>query len=119
VPLPRDEVVAQFLRLPHDAVLRYNWGGYNPHSPDMWDVGDGAYISGVPLIVDLDLDTGYLVEVVERVTAAVAYLVVVCTPHGDTAEWWDGNAGTFYDRAVSRADIAAWATSAIHRLLRT
>lgn len=113
----REQIVGHFLRLPDEAVVKYNWGLGGCAYPDLWNVDDDTYINGVPLTVDLDWDMGWLIEVVERDTSAMSYLVVVTTPKGHRSQWWDSDAGTFFDRKVTGAAIAAWGAMTIHGLL--
>ncbi len=94
-----------------------------PPTPDYWDIDGDTYINHVPLTLDRDWDMGYLFEVVEGSTSVVSYLVVVCFGgpdetgrHDCDSEWWPGDAGTFFDRRVSKLDVSLWAVSKIHGL---
>lgn len=97
-----------------------------PPSHERWDVDEDTYINNVMLTLDRDYEMGYLLEIVERSSSAVSYLVVVTFP-GLTAglwdhqthdsEWYPGDVGTFFDRRVSSLDAQLWAVSKIHGLL--
>ena len=115
--MPRQRVVDHFLRLSHSDIVTYNWGEYEEGNPKLWRVDDGTYINGIPLIVDRDLSIGYLLEVVERDTGAVSYLVVVRMPLGDFSAWWERDAGTFFERNFAEVDVGTWAVEAIYELL--
>jgi len=56
-----------------------NWGTSMDNSK--WDIDGDTYINGILLTVDKDFYCGYLLEIVERDSSVVSYLVV--TPfHG-------------------------------------
>jgi hypothetical protein len=113
----REQIVHHFLHINPTDITRYNWGCTDHHNTKLWDVTNTTYINGIPLIVDHDLDHGYLLEIVERDTKAISYLIITTTPHGHDSDWWDGNAGTFFQRTTTRDKIALWATQTIHNHL--
>jgi hypothetical protein len=115
----REQIVSHFLQLPPDSIHKYNWGLVGCENIDLWHIDNNTYINGVPLIVDLDLDMGYLIEVVEKDTSSVSYLVVITTPYGHHSQWWEGDAGTFFYRNVTQAEIATWAAATIHNLIHS
>jgi hypothetical protein len=82
----------------------------------MWHVDDDTYINGVPLIVDRDLRSGYLLEIVERDTSTVSYVVIAITGNGHQSAWWEHDAGTFFDRNVDTETVSAWALGVIYGL---
>lgn len=113
----REQIVHHFLTLTHQNITTYNWGCTDWTHQNMWDITDTTYINGIPLIIDHDLDHGYLLEIVERDTKALSYLIITITPHGHDSDWWEGNAGTFHNQNISRNQIALWATQTIHNHL--
>ena len=103
----------------------------NPAPPpsgqiDYWDVDGDTYINSIPLTLDRDYLMGYLLEVVEKSTSALSYLVVVAfygpdengyTEHD--AEWWPENAGTFFDRNVDLHTVSQWAVTKMFGLIES
>ena len=97
-----------------------------PPYPDYWDVDGDTYINSIPLTLDRDYLMGYLLEVVEKSTSALSYLVVVAfygpdengyTEHD--AEWWPENAGTFFDRNVDLHTVSQWAVTKMFGLIES
>ena len=97
-------------------MFRYNWGMTDWEHEGMWNVDDDTYINGVPLIVDRDLASGYLLEIVERDTSAVSFVVVAMTPNGHQSAWWEPDAGAFFERNFDTEQISAWAVQVIYGL---
>lgn len=83
-----------------------------------WWVDGDTYINNVPLTIDNDYYMGYLLEVVERSTSALSYMVVVLTPRGMDTEWYPENAGRFFDRTEHAAPhrVQTWAVGKINGL---
>ena len=84
---------------PLSALIANNWGLGDDHAS--MELGDGYYINGFPLIVDLDLRVGILAEVAQVGSRSLLHLVVVVAPYrvesrwipesqsGGTGEHWD------------------------------
>jgi hypothetical protein len=103
----------------------------NPAPPpsgqiDYWDVDGDTYINSIPLTLDRDYLMGYLLEVVEKSTSTLSYLAVVAfygpdengyTEHD--AEWWPGDAGTFFDRNVDLHTVSQWAVTKMFGLIES
>jgi hypothetical protein len=111
----QDQIVHKFLSLNFAEWTATNWGLHKDRT--YWNVGDDTYINGVPLIVDLDFEMGYLLEIVERKSSVVSYMVIVTGPRGHDSEWYDKEVGTFFDRDVQVFEVMAWATKKIEGLL--
>lgn len=111
----REEIVRHFLSLDYNEWTTHNWGLH----PDRtyWNVTLDTYINGIPLMVDLDYMMGYLLEIVERDTSAVSYLVIVKTPKGHDSAWYEKDAGTFFDRDIDVDEVSIWAVEQIYGLL--
>ena len=97
-----------------------------PPQRDYWDIDGDTYINDVILTLDRDYEMGYLLEVVEKSTGVLAYLVVVThnganldgyTEHD--AEWWPGDAGTFFDRRVDLHTVSQWAVTKMFGLIES
>jgi hypothetical protein len=122
----QQDIVWHFLDL---IVNRPDWQGINwgtARDNSVWEVTDDTYINGVALIIDDDYYMGYLLEVVEKSTSVVSYLVIAAF-HGpktihdseDGREYiinWDhdstfyeGKVGTFGDRKVDIHQARKWA----------
>lgn len=114
----REQIVHHFLRINPTDIVRYNWGCTDHHNTKLWDVDDDTYINGVPLTVDRDLDVGHLLEIVEKDTSAVSYVVVAVTPNGHQSAWWEPDAGTFFHRNVDTETVTAWAVGVIYGLFQ-
>lgn len=90
-----------------------------------WDVDDDTYINGIPLIIDYDYMGGYLLEIFERDSEAVSYVVISINHgfHPETGEidhdsnWLDGDAGRIGDRKIDTRDVVTWAAGSIHDLV--
>ena len=89
-----------------------------------WDVNHDTYINHVPLVIDNDYQRGYLLEVVERSTSVVSYIVVVAFAGPDEAgrwdydaKWYPDHAGTFFDRRMADYQIDIWAVMQIRGLI--
>lgn len=111
----QDQIVHKFLRLNYSEWMGANWGLHRDR--DYWNVGEGTYINGIPLIVDLDYQMGFLLEIVERESGAVSYLVIVTGPNGHDSAWYDEEVGTFFDRSLSIFEAMYWGTHKIEGLL--
>lgn len=72
----RQQIVAHAHTLNLNEIINNNWGIPPLNQPHYWHVDADTYINGVPVIVDLDLSNGYLLEVVERDTLNLSYVVV-------------------------------------------
>mgnify|MGYP001813303584 CR=1 FL=1 len=112
-----EAIVHRFIYVIENYGLKYNWGLTPRELQGLWNVDDDTYINGVPLIIDGDYRSGYLVEVVERGTSQVSYLVVVLTPSGHDSAWFEEDAGTFFDRNFDHIDLCRWAVDKIHGLI--
>ena len=95
-----------------------------PSDGSRWDVDDDTYINYVPLTIDRDYDMGYLLEVVERSTSVVSFLVVVTFGGPDRdgrwdydGEWWPEDVGTFFDRKVDISTVSQWAVGKVYGLM--
>lgn len=111
----QDQIVHKFLSLKFSEWTSANWGLHRDRT--YWNVGDDTYINGVPLIVDLDFEMGYLLEIVERETSAVSYMVIVTGTRGHDSEWYPEDVGTFFDRDIRVFEVMKWATRTIEGLL--
>ena len=111
----REKVVNKFLLLDYSEWTQTNWG-LNPDK-GYWDINENTYINGVPLIIDLDFEMGYLLEIVEKDIGKVSYLVIAATTHGYDSVLYDGEVGTFFDRTVSVFEAIQWAAPIIEKLL--
>lgn len=97
-----------------------------PPYPDYWDVDGDTYINSVALTLDRDYLMGYLLEVVEGSTSVVSYLVLVTFYGPDEngyaehdAEWWPGDAGTFFERRVDLHTVSQWAVTKMFGLIES
>lgn len=113
----REQIVAHILQLTTGDIIDHNWGFAPADHPDFWDVDDDTYINGVPLIIDHDLRVGFLVEIAERDTKTISYVVVVQTTQGHHSDWYQPNAGTFHNPAVDYRTVARWAVEKIYNLM--
>ena len=111
----RERIVRHFLSLKYGEWTSANWGLHSDRT--YWDVDEDTYINGVPLIVDLDFNMGYLLEIVERKSSVVSYIVIVTISGDHDSEWYPENVGTFFDRNVDVFDAIRWATPQIEGLL--
>lgn len=118
----REQIVDKFLSLKFTEWTNANWGLHKDR--DYWNVGSDTYINGVPLIIDYDYRMGYLLEIVERKSSIVSYLVIVKDPRGHDSAWFEGFeygkpvlVGTFFDRNVEMFQINGWAVTVIEGLL--
>ena len=117
-PARHDQIVRAFLAIPHARLINFNWGTAPDEHRDEWHVNDETYINGVPLIVDLDYEMGYLLEVVDRTTSQVSYLVVVRFPYEEhDSMMYEGVVGTFFDREIDVQEASVWALDRIYGLL--
>ena len=110
----RTEVIDTFLTTPKYPV------------PEYWDVDGDTYINSVALTLDRDYLMGYLLEVVEGSTSVISYLVLVTFYGPDEngqaehdAEWWPGDAGTFFDRKVDLHTVSQWAVTKMFGLIES
>jgi hypothetical protein len=121
------EVVAAFLRIPYANLSPHNWGcAASRDDAALWHVGEGTYINGVMLTVDMDYIMGWLLEVVDRESGALRYLVVVVW-HGQRADGtWDHEwrqyapeCGVFFERtpAADPRAVGCWAVQLIADLV--
>lgn len=121
------DVVAAFLRIPHANLSPHNWGcAASREDGALWHVGEGTYINGVALTVDMDYIMGYLLEVVDRESGRVRYLVVVVW-HGQRADGtWDHewrryapDCGVFFQRtpAADPRAVGCWAVRMVYDLV--
>lgn len=107
-PATWDEIVHHFLQYQGLLAHRENWG-YRHHN-----VNDETYINGVPLIVDLDFECGYLLEIVDRTENTRSFGVIVTAPYGRGHDSRMYNEGPeFFDYS----EAATWGTSIIFGLL--
>jgi hypothetical protein len=97
-------------------ICKHNWGFTPATDPGFWDVDDDTYINGVPVIIDHDLRYGYLLEVIERDTLTLSYVVVVRHSRGHESAWYEPDAGTIRNPNVEYHTVAAWATETIYSL---
>lgn len=114
----REQIVYQFLEKDYSEWTQANWGLHKDR--DYWDIGPdtGTYINGIPLIVDFDYRMGFLLEIVERSTSVVSYLVIVADPRGHDSAWYEERlVGTFFDRDVEIEEVMRWAVGVIVGLL--
>jgi hypothetical protein len=111
----QDQIVHKFLSLDYSEWTATNWGLNRDRK--YWDVDEDTYINGIPLIVDLDLEMGYLLEIVERESSIVSYMVIVTGHHGHDSMWYEGEVGTFFEREVSVFEVMLWAVKKIEGLL--
>ena len=115
----REQIVHYFLSLDYGEWTRANWCLHEDRN--YWDVDEDTYINGVPLIVDLDYLMGYLLEVVEKDSNVVSYVVIVTGFGGHDSSWWGDNqerlVGTFFDRDVEVWEAMKWAVGKVEGLL--
>lgn len=113
------DIAAHLAEIPMQDRFNYNWG-CSP-IPKFWDIDEDTYINGIIMTIDFDLDFGSLLEIVERKSGVVSYLVMLefsnieGEPHWDT-EWYPNPVGTFFDRNVSQLEVSRWALDKIHGL---
>jgi hypothetical protein len=122
-PATIDEIVYRFNRIPGEHRLRHNWGCAPSTFRDEWQVGPETYINGIVLTIDADYWMGYLIEVVDRTSGAVAFLAVN-EYHGHRPDGsidhdsivYEKPCGTFFDRtdAADYVTVGVWAVSRIY-----
>lgn len=98
-------------------IISYNWGLGPINLPETWHVDEDTYINGVPVVVDHDIDYGYLLEIIERDTLTLSYVVVVRHPRGHGSEWYSLDAGTLRCPRVDYRTVASWAITSIYNLI--
>ena len=111
----REQVVQHFLSLKYSEWTQTNWGLHSDRT--YWYVDEDTYINGVPLIIDLDFEMGYLLEIVEKLTGVVSYVVVVTGTDEHDSTWYEKDIGTFFDRNMDTFEMIRWATPQIEGLL--
>lgn len=67
-----EQAVARFLQLENH---KGNWQTSKDNSK--WNINNDAYINGIILTLDLDLQIGYLIEIVEHESSQVTYGIVM------------------------------------------
>ncbi len=136
----REQIVYHFLNVQRTVPnwRAYNWGTEPRDQAHLWDVDDlmhsepewDTYINGVPLSIDADYYAGDLLEVCERSSGVVSYVVVV-TFHGfknkdqedwdieHDSEWYQPICGTFFERTEAADDVTVgqWAVSVIYGMM--
>jgi len=112
----KTEIVDHLINIPQLDRYNYNWGCHD-YDRTFWNVDDDTYINGILLMIDMDIEHGSLLEIVERSTSVVSYLAVVeLLPDYHDAEWYPNPVGTFFDRNVSQEQACAWAVGKIYGL---
>lgn len=111
------DIVSHFQGIPYPERAGSNWGLH--WDPTYWDVDEDTYINGVLMVIDFDYDIGSLLEIVEKSTGTVSYLVVMEFSGWDSKpdfEWYPNPVGTFYERTVSKYEVSRWAVDKIYGL---
>lgn len=111
------DIVAHLGQIPLSERVNCNWGLHEDST--FWEVDDDTYINGIVMTIDFDYDISSLLEIVEKSSGVVSYLVVVEFPGFSRdwdAEWYPNPVGTFFDRTVDRFEVCAWAVEKIHGL---
>ena len=87
----------------------YNWCTAWDNS--CWNVGDGFYINGLMMYLDLDFDGLLLVEVVEKEPGLVSWLVYAWGGLSgmSVTEWHPSQPQPFFDRSVDQFMLYRWA----------
>lgn len=108
----RTQIIDTFLNTPQ------------PKNGTRWDVDDDTYINHIHVTVDCDYHMGYLLEIVERDTSVVSFLVVVTFYGPDRlgrwnhdSEWYPDPIGTFFDRSVGLHTVGSWAVEKVYGLI--
>jgi len=108
----REQIVNKFLSLNYWDWTQRNWGCVAQYERDYWNVDDDTYINGVPMTIDFDFLMAYLLEVVERDTSVVSYVLIATfgTSEHESA-WFEPTVGTFFDRQVETHEVMLWAVA--------